>query len=245
AEMLWAEHQLAAARLAVEAQAEIDRAHHRRRVTEELESPAQPALHLVEPVEPVNDDIYLPIAAEAEAASLAALLPAAAHAPETDNLPASVGSDAASAQAVVHGRGATPTIPDVARAAARWIRPLVPTFVARAIDTTTQPLRAARQVFEEVEEINFSLKRTRKVTVDVEESLRPWERSAGPEGRGDGPAVFDPVDADRTAPWPIDLEGQRPAAGGLAGRPNPALAEQDRPGELEAAKGPRQLPPGH
>jgi hypothetical protein len=244
AEMLWAEHQLAAARLAVEAQAEIDGAYHRRRVAKELESPAQPAFHLVEPVEPVNDDIYLPIAAEAEAASRAALLPAAPGL-ETDNLPASVGSDAASAQAVVHGRGATPTIPDVARAAARWIHPLVPTFVARAIDTTTQPLRAARQVFEEVEEIKFSLKRTRKVTVDVEESLRPWERSAGPEGRGDGPSVFEPVDADRTAPWPIDLEAQRPAAGGLAGRTNPALAEQDRPGELEAAKGPRQLPPGH
>ncbi|BCQ09149.1 hypothetical protein JMUB5695_02588 [Mycobacterium heckeshornense] len=38
---------------------------------------------------------------------------------------------------------------------------------ARAVDTTTQPLRAARQVFEEVEEITFSLNRTRRVTVSA------------------------------------------------------------------------------
>jgi hypothetical protein len=245
AETLWAEHQLAAARLAVEAQAEIDRVHQRRRVAEALESAPQPTLHRVEPVDPITDDIYLPIAAEAEAASRAALLPAADPPPETDNLPASVGSDAASAEAVDHGRAGTPTIPDVTRAAARWIRPLVPTFVARAIDTTTQPLRAARQVFEEVEEITFSLKRTRKVTVDMEESLRPGERSTGAERWGGGPSVFEPVDPDRTAPRPLDLAAQRFLADGLTGSPpKPALAEQDRPGELRAADGPRQLPPG-
>jgi hypothetical protein len=235
AESLWAEHQLAAARLAVEAQAEIDRAHQRRRVAEALESTAQPALHRVESVDPVTDDIYLPIAAEAEAASRAALLPAAAPAPETDNLPAPVRSDAGSAEAVVDGRAGTPMIPDVTRAAARWIRPLVPTFVARAIDTTTQPLRAARQVFEEVEEITFSLKRTRKVTVDMEESPRPGERSAGAERRGGEPSVVEPV----------DLEAQRRSADSVpGGLPKPALAERDRPGELRAADGPRQLPPG-
>jgi hypothetical protein len=57
-----------------------------------------------------------------------------------------------------------PTIPGVTRAAARWIRPLVPNIVARAIDTATEPVRTAFQVFEEFEEITFSLKRTRKVT---------------------------------------------------------------------------------
>ena len=65
AETLWAEQQLAQARLAVEAQTEIDRAQLRRRVTAELEGTAHVA-------EPVAEDIYLPIAAEAEAASLAA-----------------------------------------------------------------------------------------------------------------------------------------------------------------------------
>ncbi len=54
--------------------------------------------------------------------------------------------------------------------AARFIRPLVPAFVADVIDTATQPLRTARQAFEEVEEITFTLRRTRKVTVDSQVS---------------------------------------------------------------------------
>ncbi|MBY8858768.1 DUF4407 domain-containing protein [Nocardia sp. CA2R105] len=54
--------------------------------------------------------------------------------------------------------------------AARWIRPLVPSFVTDAIDTATHPLRTVRQVFEETEEITFTLRRTRKVTVDSSDS---------------------------------------------------------------------------
>jgi hypothetical protein len=38
---MWADQQLANARLAVEAQTEIDREHHRRRVVEALDGPAQ------------------------------------------------------------------------------------------------------------------------------------------------------------------------------------------------------------
>ena len=64
-EILWAEKQLAHARLALEAQLEIDRAQLRHRVNAAIE-PTTP-----DPTPPV-DDIYLPIAAEAEAASLAA-----------------------------------------------------------------------------------------------------------------------------------------------------------------------------
>ncbi|ORV17938.1 hypothetical protein AWB95_05850 [Mycobacterium celatum] len=63
-----------------------------------------------------------------------------------------------------------PIIPGVTKAAARWLGPLVPTIVTRAIDTTTQPVRAARQVFEESEEITFSFRRTRKVIVAGQES---------------------------------------------------------------------------
>lgn len=60
----------------------------------------------------------------------------------------------------------------------------MPTIVTRAIGTTTQPLRTARQVFEEFEEITFSLKRTRKVVVhtdgiSVEGS--PFQHSKSPE----------------------------------------------------------------
>ncbi|MBF6237980.1 DUF4407 domain-containing protein [Nocardia otitidiscaviarum] len=59
--------------------------------------------------------------------------------------------------------------------AARWIRPLVPSFVANAIDTATHPLRTVRQAFEEAEEITFTLRRTRKVTVDSEDSAQPQQ----------------------------------------------------------------------
>lgn len=248
AESLWAEHQLAAARFAVEAQTEIDRAQQRRRVAEALETavptPSQVAF------EPVDDDIYLPIAAEAEAASRAAMqLPASAPEArdEPQHLPAAVESDAESGNATVSQRGA-PIIPEVTRAAARWIRPLVPTLVARAIDTTTQPLRAARQVFEEVEEITFSLKRTRKVTVDSEESLRP-PRQRGPAAGGEhreaqSPGIFS---AERGYPdfRPVDAGAERPSPAGLPGRePGLALEESERLGELGPPEGPRQLPPG-
>lgn len=54
--------------------------------------------------------------------------------------------------------------------AARWIRPLVPAFVANAFDSATHPMRTARQAFEEVEEVTFTLRRTRKVTVDTQDS---------------------------------------------------------------------------
>ncbi|MFE6863554.1 DUF4407 domain-containing protein [Nocardia sp. NPDC057668] len=60
--------------------------------------------------------------------------------------------------------------------AARWIRPLVPSFVANAIDTATHPLRTVRQAFEEAEEITFTLRRTRKVTVDSEDSAAQQAR---------------------------------------------------------------------
>ena len=154
---MWAEQQLEQARLAVEAQTEIDRAQLRHRVNAAIEV-ATP-----DP-EPADEDIYLPIAAEADAASLAAPASATTEVSEARNLPALVEPrDMPATQSI-------PTIPDVTRAAARWIRPLVPSFVARAIDTSTHPFRTARQVIEEFEEITFSLKRTRKLTVETEES---------------------------------------------------------------------------
>lgn len=117
--------------------------------------------------------MYLPIAAEAEAAAsrAAAELPASAgqRHDSPQNLPA---------PAQPGGAPSIPSIPDatahLGKAAARWIRPLVPPLVGRVIDNTTQPLtkplRTARQVFEDVEEIAFSFKRTRKITVNTESS---------------------------------------------------------------------------
>jgi len=231
AETLWAEQQLVQARMAVEAQTEIDRAQLRRRVNAELEGPKHAA-------EPVVEDIYLPIAAEAEAASLAAIeLPdAAATAEETPNLPATVETRDAPATPSI------PTIPDVTKAAARWIRPLVPGFVARAIDTSTHPLRTARQVFEEVEEITFSFRRTHKVTVNSEESS--GQRSTGRStGASDGDhSGAQHIAAQRVTPERLSAKhvDDLPLAQRESQR---GLTEREGPPEVRAANGPRQLPP--
>jgi hypothetical protein len=236
AETMWAEQQLVQARLAVEAQTEIDRAQLRQRVSAALEG-ATPV------TEPVVEDIYLPIAAEAEAASLAATeLPdaaAKADAPETQNLPATVEPHDVPAASPI------PTIPDVTKAAARWIRPLVPGFVARAIDTSTQPLRTARQVFEEVEEITFALRRTRKITVNTEESGGPGSSSGSAavsandddDHLGAQHVAAQPVTSERLSAKHVDdlpLAQRQPRRG---------LTERDGPAEVRAADGPRQLPP--
>ena len=175
AEIMWAEHQLTQARLAIEAQAKIDREQQRRRVVEALEAPGDYPVQAASArtFEPVEEDMYLPIAAEAEAASKAvAELPASGeqHQVTPQNLPAHVEPSREVEPHTERGGPSIPSIPDATRAAARWIRPLVPPFVGRVIDNTTQPLRTARQVFEDVEEIAFSFKRTRKITVDTESS---------------------------------------------------------------------------
>lgn len=284
AEIMWAEHQLTQTRLAIEAQAEIDREHQRRRVIEAIEAPVHASSERT--FEPVEDDMYLPIAAEAEAASRAvAQLPAGdaaptdAHVDAPQQLPAvpepvqHVVEHYEEPQPTEQERGAPmiPSLPDATRAAARWIRPLVPPFVARVIDNTTQPLRSARQVFEEVEEIAFSLKRTRKVTVDSQSSdggsHRPAHQDPGPGGSHEDPAGShriessrgsaagqhraadyrqvgaDPQYASLTHPPRPDLAGL--SVGARAGEDSQyELAQRQGPRELRAPEGPRQLPPG-
>jgi Domain of unknown function (DUF4407) len=270
AQILWAEHQLTQARLAIEAQTEIDREQQRRRVAEAIEAPLRASAQ--RSFEAVGEDMYLPIAAEAEAASRAlAQLPAGAQddhigTPENvENLPARVEPSGEVEPHDERGTPLIPSIPDATKAAARWIRPLVPPFVARVIDNTTQPLRTARQVFEEVEEITFSLKRTRKVTVNSESSEtsdQPPRQSAttdkpSPTGRihssreSRGHGAHDPS-SHRTHPaigrheqnssWPLpagDVDGvslEEPDR-------KLELMEQDGPRELRAPEGPRELPP--
>lgn len=228
AETLWAEQQLTNARLAVAAQNEIDREHHRRRVESATGSPVAPGL-----TEFVEDDMYLPIAAEAEAASrIPAELPSG-----TTNLPAE-------AQPVERRAPLLPMIPDVTKVAARFIRPLVPPIVSRVIDTAVQPVRAARQAFEEVEEITFSFKRVHKVTVNSEESVAPTEvpaQASEPVAKYRVDAALDrPLGtADRTGGAPLKRSGNRPLGAPEHGR---ALADAGR-GELRAPEGPRALPP--
>jgi hypothetical protein len=265
AEIMWAEHQLTQARLAIEAQAEIDREQQRRRVVEALEPP----VHAISArtFEPVGEDMYLPIAAEAEAASRAhAELPASAeqHRSTPGNLPAHV--DPIREVEPHDGRGASsiPSIPDATKAAARWIRPLVPPFVGRVIDTTTQPLtkplRTARQVFEDVEEIAFSFKRTRKITVDTE-SPDVREQPLTADQAAEAPAGPSRIDSSRgeahpTFHHPAERRQDRaPLSGALRNdlaslsarsaerASDRELAGREGPRELRAPEGPRQLPP--
>jgi Domain of unknown function (DUF4407) len=188
-ETLWAEQQLASARLAAEAQAEIEREQQRRRVVEALDAPVQ--------------------ARSERVAEQAPELPAAEA---SDNLPAL-------AEDVEPRREGTSLIPDITKAAARWLRPFVPPIIASAIDTTTTPLRSARQVFEETEEIHFSLKRTHKVSVHSEEH---------------GSVATEPVEPDiASASVVSSVERQQ------------VMMERERHPELSGADGLRQLPPAN
>jgi hypothetical protein len=244
---MWAEHQLTQARLAIEAQTEIDRENQRRRVMEALDAPVRTSSQRA--FEPVDDDIYLPIAAEAEAASRAiAPLPSAEPAPE--NLPAHVEPRGeVEPRQEERATPLIPSIPDATKAAARWIRPLVPPFVARVIDNTTAPLRTARQVFEEVEEIRFSLKRTHKVTFDAEST-----EGSGPSPHQTQTSPAARIESSRQQRGPASHErysSTQPVAareattlGPAEGDRNAELVQRDGPRELRAPDGPRQLPPG-
>lgn len=136
----------------------------------------------------------------------------------------------------------------------------MPPFLARAIDTTTlPPLRAARQVFEEVEGITFSFRRTHRVTVNSEESPeQSWQPgSAAADTRVDPRRTESPMvgsdDRDYGRSGRSDAQAERsPSCRAPAedlslgqaarGRP-PELMERDGPRELRGADGPRQLPP--
>ncbi|QNJ94481.1 DUF4407 domain-containing protein [Mycolicibacterium fluoranthenivorans] len=199
-EEMWAEQELESARLAVAAQNEIDREQQRRRVEQALQAREQVRVVRPEPVfreiEPPVD-VYLP-----DAAGVRAL-----DGPESGNLPAVAEPQRGG------GLAAIPVIPDVTKAAVRWIRPFVPPIVAGAIDNATKPLR---QVFEETEEIHFTLRRTHKVTVQT-------------EGAPEGPA--ESVESG----W-IDA----PGIGRVTSRRSPEPADAEPRPELP---GRRQLPP--
>ena len=89
--------------------------------------------------------------------------------------------------------------------------------IATAIDTTTRPLRGARQVFEETEEIHFSLRRTHKVSIQSEEH---------------GSVAKEPLET-HAAPASVVSFPER----------QHMMTDAERHPELRGADGPRQLPP--
>ncbi|BAD54937.1 DUF4407 domain-containing protein [Nocardia farcinica] len=224
---LRAEQELTAARLAAEADTAIDRERQRTRIiaaiggleigiTEPPRTPIRPAAGQPElPAAPVpREDTAVP---------------------ETPNLPARAADERPGGGLELPIIGTVP----FTDTAARWIRPLVPGFVADAIDTATHPLRTARQAFEEVEEITFTFRRTRKVTVDDSASSRSY------------PAA-DPWYAQRVAAAVVDVPVREAAAAqpnpGRAAlttaEPTPALLDRDQ-SAVSQRQGPPALPPAH
>ncbi|WP_280224186.1 DUF4407 domain-containing protein [Nocardia farcinica] len=224
---LRAEQELTAARLAAEADTAIDRERQRTRIiaaiggleigiTEPPRTPIRPAAGQPElPAAPVpREDTAVP---------------------ETPNLPARAADERPGGGLELPIIGTVP----FTDTAARWIRPLVPGFVADAIDTATHPLRTARQAFEEVEEITFTFRRTRKVTVDDSASSRSY-------------SAADPWYAQRVAAAVVDVPVREAAAAqpnpGRAAlttaEPTPALLDRDQPA-VSQRQGPPALPPAH
>ncbi|WP_433660831.1 DUF4407 domain-containing protein [Nocardia sp. CA-128927] len=244
AEALLAEQQLTAVRLAAEADTAIDRERQRTRIVAAIgglqigitEPPRRPEL----PAGTADDRKDSSVSAEGFA---------------TPNLPAPVNARALApstgAPAPKTGGGLElPLIGTVpfTDTAARLIRPLVPSFVANAIDNATHPLRTARQAFEEVEEITFTLKRTRKVTVDTQDSHVPagYQLAPGsPEALHAQRVAATVVDADygqqdpRYSALP-DGSGSQPY--GLSGARQDELGGR-RQSELPG-RGQRELPRG-
>lgn len=231
-EILRADRDLAAARLTTHADTVIDRERQRHRI--------------VASIGDVEIGVSAPqrrAVAEFEAlAELPADLTTQSQ-EEYVNLPASQPSPALTPANARAGGLELPLIGTIpfTDTAARWIRPLVPSFVTDAIDTATHPLRTVRHVLEETEEITFTLRRTRKITID---STEPGgsERSAH--------AV---IDAENSSPSEHSAHSVHSALGRRTGTHTydlPATGERDtlpgRSGSPELKhRGTRQLPPGN
>ncbi|WP_433712769.1 DUF4407 domain-containing protein [Nocardia sp. CA-084685] len=257
AENLRAEQQLTAARLAVEADTAIDREHQRTRIIAAI---GGLEIGITDPGRP---ELPVGTAGDREDSSVSHEV--------TPHLPATVTGGAlaptGSASAVVpHIASTTPkggglelpligTVP-FSDTAARFIRPLVPAFVANAIDTATHPLRTARQAFEEVEEITFTLRRTRKVTVDSQDS-HTQAMTQPPHPGYQLPGTPDSWHAQRVAATVVDADytqdprysalppATAPQSYGLpqAGQRDELSAHHRN--ELPNHRGPRELPPAN
>ncbi len=223
AEALRADQELTATRLAVEADTAIDRERQRTRVIAAIGG-----LELGI-TEPRRGGETRGIDATPRLAELPAADPKDDIVTERpSHLPAAV-----PAQPAPQGGLALPIIGQVpfTDTAARWIRPLVPGFVAEAIDTATHPLRTVRQVFEEAEEITFTLRRTRKVTVDTPITVDPHGTPiTGPEQARASYARQ--VAAEVVDGYVIDAEPPRGEVGGSRGA------------AVHRGRGTRELPPG-
>ncbi|WP_227997846.1 DUF4407 domain-containing protein [Nocardia australiensis] len=252
AETLRAEQQLTVARLAIEADTAVDRERQRTRIIAavgglELGITEPPRREL--PAASAGDRRYSSVSKEPNVTpNLPTGVNAGALAPASSTGQLTPAADTAKGGLELPLIGTVP----FSDTAARFILPLVPSFVANAIDTATHPLRTARQAFEEVEEITFTLRRTRKVTVDSQDSHAP-AMGAVPGEHQLPPGVpqwqaqhiaAGVVDADYSAPHVPRYSALPSARSGysLPARHNgelPARRNPELPGNSR-----RELPPG-
>ncbi len=120
------------------------------------------------------------------------------------------------------------------------------------IDNTTAPLRTARQVFEgvleETEEITFTLKRSRKVTVNTETAAAsdPPTPRAATHSPSSAREFVDSSRADDTAAVRGRIGGREHEGLSLSSAQREGkreLVKRDGPAALDPYDGPRQLPP--
>ncbi|WP_051161298.1 DUF4407 domain-containing protein [Nocardia brevicatena] len=247
-ETLRAEQQLTAARLAAEADTAIAREQQRTRViaaiggleigvTESLRRSAAPAGR-----EPATRNRPLPESSPDMTPPHPdgpAALPASVG-PQSDRLPAVRAEREAGSGGLELPLIGTVPFTDIA---ARRLRPLVPSFVTAAIDTAidtaTQPLRTARQVWEEAEEITFTLRRTRKVTVDTGTEQVPPRSPEPTRGRHIAATVVDVgyTDPETVTVHTASIEGEPSTVDHDELSAPRAIALPNRPS-------PPQLPPG-
>lgn len=177
AEVLQAEHQLANMRMALEAETAINREYHRQRVADAQVAGAAELAVSQSPSGPKQIE--------------------AVDTPETVALsaiptPATVANLPVPASAAVAAKSqagpSIPLLPDIAGAAARFLRPFVPPVITQAVENSTQQLRSAQKVFEEFEEFTFAFRRTTRVTVQEAELQTGADPVPTPEN---SPTVID------------------------------------------------------
>ncbi|MGY0502474.1 DUF4407 domain-containing protein [Nocardia sp. FBN12] len=193
---LRAEHELTAAQLAIEADTVIDRERQRTRIIAAI---GGFELGFAEPHRK-DDSVSLEpnVTSQLPAGYAKHALPAGTAGnlvPATQQPPAPAPTSGGGLELPIIG-----TVP-FTDTAARWIRPLVPAFVANAFDSATHPMRTARQAFEEVEEVTFTLRRTRKVTVDTQDSAAQQQVPAGYQVQGQPAQGFLPPGAYPQQPY--------------------------------------------
>ncbi|MFD9829507.1 DUF4407 domain-containing protein [Tsukamurella tyrosinosolvens] len=104
-----------------------------------------------------------------------------------------------------------PVLDDAARTLAGFVRPLMPPIVARVLPGGGGGTRTVQQSYEEVEEVTFAMRRTRKVVVGTVEQSVPApsaDGAAAPSG-SPRPSAEEPLDVAHEPVDALPVQGAR------------------------------------